>query len=192
MRFCSTLGIALGLAAVFSIGAVRASEEKTELKDVPKSVIDAVKKRFPKGELTEASKEVTDGKTVYEVSVKKDGKNTDVTLTPDGAITMIEKEIADKELPKAVNEGVKKKYPKAKYKLAEEVTVVQDGKEKLSYYEVLVAVGDDKQIEIVVAIDGTIKKEEDKSADKDDEKDEKKGEKKDEKKAEKKSEKKPK
>lgn len=164
------------LAFVFASNlSGRAAEEKKELKDVPKACVDSVKKRFPKGELTEASKEETDdGKTVYEISVKQNGKNTDVTLTPEGAITMIEQQITEKDLPKAITEGVEKKYPKPKYEIAESVTVVENGKETLSYYEVLVATTDGKKVEIEVGLDGKIKKEEDKSADKDDEKGEKK------------------
>ena len=172
MHYRSYLSFAIITAFFISSAAIHAAEEKTALKDVPQSVIDAVKKRFPKGELTEGAKEEEDGKTFYEVSVKQAGKNIDVSLTPEGVITMIEKQMDSKDLPKVVSSGVEKKYPKPKYEIAEEVTVVQDGKEKLSYYEVLVSTTDGKKVEIQVELDGKLKKEEDKSADKDDEKDE--------------------
>ncbi len=112
-------------------------EEKVPLDKVPKAVLEKVKKRFPKAEVKEASKEVADGKTVYEVTLKQDGKNIDVTLTPEGEITTIEKEIAFKDLPKAVAETFEKKYPKATYTIVEEVIKVKDGKETLEYYEAL-------------------------------------------------------
>ena len=168
---CFLMTAALLTVVFASSRAMRAAEEKKELKDVPKACVESVKKRFPKGELTEASKEeADDGKTVYEISVKQEGKKTDVTLTPEGVITMIEQQITEKELPKAVTEGVEKKYPKPKYEIAESVTVVENGKEKLSYYEVLVATASGKKVEIEVNLDGTMKHEEDKTADKDDEK----------------------
>src|SRR5262245_27696801 len=127
------------LLALITAGAVRAEdgEEAIPLDKVPKPVLDAVKKRFPKGEMQkEASKEVKDNKTVFEVTVKEDGKVIDVTAKPDGELLSIEKEIASKDLPKAVQDGIEKKFPKATYKLAEEFNEVKDGKEKLLYYEV--------------------------------------------------------
>lgn len=190
MMNCFLVVAALLVVTLTSNRPIRGAEEKKELKDVPKACVESVKKRFPKGELTDASKEETDdGKTVYEISVKQEGKNTDVTLTPEGVITMIEQQIAEKDLPKEVTGGVEKKYPKPKYEIAESVTVVENGKEKLSYYEVLVATADGKKVEIEVGLDGKIKKEEDKTGDKDDEKGEK-AEKKSEKKSDKKPEKK--
>ena len=61
---------------------------------------------------------------------------------------------------------MEKKYPKATYKLAEEVIKVEDGKEKLSYYEVVVVTADKKTLELEVTADGNIKKEEKKDNDK--------------------------
>jgi hypothetical protein len=139
------------------------SEETIPLDQLPKAVSAAVKKRFPKLEMTEAAKEETDGKTVYEVTVKENGKNIDVTLTPEGVITTIEKEIAAKDLPKAVSDGVEKKYPKATYKIVESVTTVTDGKDKIAYYEVLIVTADKKRMEVEINLDGTIKHEEEKT-----------------------------
>ena len=114
-----------------------------------------------KGASTEKTK---DGKTVYEVSVKQDGKNIDVTLKPDGTITTIEKEIDAKELPKAVTGALERKYPKAKYEFVEEFIKVEGGKETLSYYEVLLVTTEKKTLEVEVDLDGTIKNVEDKTA----------------------------
>ena len=76
---------------------------------------------------------------------------------------MVEKEIAAKDLPKAVTDGLQKKYPKATYKFAEEVFVIEDGKEKLGYYEVLLVTAEKKTLEVEISPDGSIKKVEDKS-----------------------------
>ena len=59
-------------------------------------------------------------------------------LTPEGKITLIEKMIAVKELPKPVTVAISAKYPKATTKSAEEVTKVAGGKESVDYYEVVV------------------------------------------------------
>jgi hypothetical protein len=139
---------------------VRAAEEKVPLDKVPKAVLDAVKKRFPRAKLVEAARETEDGKTEYEITVKEDGKKIDVTVTPKGAITLIEKEISRKDLPKVVHDALETKYPRAKYKIVEEVFKVADGKETLDFYEAQLETADKKTIEVKVGTDGKIKSEE--------------------------------
>jgi hypothetical protein len=148
----------------------RADEEKVPLDKAPKAVLDAAKKRFPKAEVVGVSKEAEDGKTVYEVEMKQGGKTTDVTLTPEGAIVLIEQEIDAKELPKAVAGALGKKYPKAAYKVAEAVYKVASGKEKLDFYEVELTTAEKKRVEVQVYPDGKVKAVEEKKAGEKDEK----------------------
>jgi hypothetical protein len=156
--------VARAVAALFVLAAaVRAGEEKVPLDKLPKAVVEAVKKRFPKAELKGASKEKEGDKTAYEVSVKEAGKNVDVTLTPEGEITLIEKEIAFKDLPKAVAAAYEAKYPKATYKIVEEVIQVKGGKETLGYYEALLVTADKKTLEIEMTPDGKVKNVEEKT-----------------------------
>ncbi|MBI3407480.1 MAG: PepSY-like domain-containing protein [Planctomycetes bacterium] len=166
-RVCSFLMIAV-LGVLWTSAAARPDEEKVALDKLPKAVADAVKKRFPKAEMTEAAKETENDKTVFEVTVKDAGKTIDVTLTPEGTILGLEKEIAAKDLPKAVTESIDAKYPKASYKYAEEVIKVKDGQEKLEYYEVRLVTADCKMLEVVVAPNGKITKVEDQTKKKSD------------------------
>ena len=62
------VGIALTVLGAF---AVWADEEKVPLDKLPKAVVEAVKEKFPKAELVSASKEDENGKTVFEVSIKR-------------------------------------------------------------------------------------------------------------------------
>lgn len=167
------------LATALLAPLAHAGEEKIELDKLPKAVKDAVTKRFPKAKLIEAAKEEDDKKKVeYEVTLKDGETKYDVMLTPEGAITLIEKTIAVSDLPKAVSAAIAKAYLNAKVTLAEEMTVVKDGKESLDHYEAVVETADKKTLELEVSPDGTIKKTEDKTAEK---KEEKKNEKKDKK-----------
>jgi hypothetical protein len=150
-------------AAIVVLTAVRADEEKVALDKLPKAVTNAVKAKYPKAKLVSAEKETEGGKTVYEVSIKEKGQNIEVTLTPEGTITEIEKQIAEKDLPKDVVAALQAKYPKATYKMIEEVFKVTDGKEKLEYYEVLLETKDKKKFEVSVTPEGKINKEEDKN-----------------------------
>ncbi|VTR95262.1 Uncharacterized protein OS=Singulisphaera acidiphila (strain ATCC BAA-1392 / DSM 18658 / VKM B-2454 / MOB10) GN=Sinac_0423 PE=4 SV=1: DUF2874: DUF2874 [Gemmata massiliana] len=157
---------AVAIAVVALSAPVRADEEKVPLEKVPKAVLETVKKRFPKAEVIGASKEKEKDKTVFEIELKEAGKTIDVTLTPEGAITTIEKQIEAKELPKAVTEALEKKYAKATFKTVEAVYSMKDGKEALDYYEVLLVTADKKTIEVEIFADGKIKEEEEKKTEK--------------------------
>ncbi|HEX4590104.1 MAG TPA: PepSY-like domain-containing protein [Gemmataceae bacterium] len=146
---------------------VRADEEKLTLDKVPAAVSAAVKKRFPKAEVLGASKEIEDGKTMYEVTIKDAGRKMDVSLTADGKLASIEKEITVKELPKKVAAALASKYPGAKYETLEEVIQVRNGTETLAYYEALLTTSDKKKVEVEIAVDGEIKKTEEKTGKKD-------------------------
>jgi hypothetical protein len=145
------------VAVLVLAAAARSDEEQLSLDKVPKPVLEAAKKRFPKAEVKGASKEGEGDKLVYEVTLKQDGKNIDVTITPAGKITLIEKEVAFKDLPKAVAETFNKKYPKATYSIIEEVIKVEDGKETLEYYEAHLTTADKKVMEAEVLPDGKLK-----------------------------------
>ncbi len=153
------LGV-LGLAGTSA--AFDDSEEKVPVDKLPKAIVEGAKKRFPKAELVEASKETSEGKTSYEVSMKQDGKTIDVTFTPEGVMTLIEKQIDAKSLPKSVAATLAAKYPKATHKLIEELIKVADGKETLESYEVLLVTSDMKTLEVVFSPDGKVTKEEEK------------------------------
>lgn len=153
-RIACVAVLSVGLLAV---GGVRADEEAVPLDKLPKAVKEAVEKRFPKVEMKAASKEKDGDKVVFEVSLTKDGKAIDVTVTEAGAITLIEQEIAFKDLPKAVAKTFEEKYPKAKYQIVESVTKVAGGKETLEYYEAKLVDEGKKTWEVEVLPDGKLK-----------------------------------
>lgn len=148
--------VVVGFVAL--LAGVRADEEKVALDKLPKAVAEAVRKRFPQAEMISATKETEAGKVEYEVTIKDGGTKTDVMLTPSGSITVIEKEIPAKDLPKAVRATVRKEFPKATYKRAEEVTKVKDGKEMVDFYEVLLETPAKKKIEAQINPDGKLRK----------------------------------
>jgi uncharacterized membrane protein YkoI len=155
MRQRTGFGVAVALAMAALATAARADEEKVPLDKLPAAILKAVKDKFPMAELKEASKETEDGKTLYEVSLRHDGHNYDVTLRADATFAEIEKELAAADLPRPVAVAVKAKYPKATLGKAEEVT-----KGETKTYEVHLKDGD-KMREVVLDADGKILKEED-------------------------------
>jgi uncharacterized membrane protein YkoI len=145
-----------GILGIVCVSNIRAEEKAVLLDKLPKMVTDAVKKMFPKAKMIEATQEEVEGKLEYEVIIQEKGKKIDVSVKSDGTIDSLEKEIDLKDLPKAVTEALKKSYPKAVSKSAEGVYEIEDGKEELEYYEVVLKTPDGKEIEVKFNADGTV------------------------------------
>lgn len=133
-----------------------AEETAVPLDKLPKAVTEAVKKMFPMAELIKATQEEEDGEVEYEVTVKENGKNIDITVEADGDIEGLEKEIDVKALPKAVTDALSTKHSKAVFQSAEAVYEIENGKEELEFYEVQLKTEDGEEIEVKVKSDGTI------------------------------------
>jgi uncharacterized membrane protein YkoI len=128
-------GVLAALAGLFLLTAARAGEEKIPLDKLPKAVLDAVKQKYPGAELVSANKEEENGQVVYEVVVKDKGQKLEVEFKPDGTFVSVEKEVAAKDLPKAVADAIEAKFPKATIKHAAEETAAGD---KVTYEVILV------------------------------------------------------
>ncbi|HEX7937970.1 MAG TPA: PepSY-like domain-containing protein [Gemmatimonadaceae bacterium] len=154
MKTLSMLLLAPALLAFASHDA-HAQEVSIKPAQLPAEIRAAVAKRFPNAPMTTASREVEDGKTSYEVTVKVDGKKVDVTASTAGELTLIEREMAKKDLPAAVAALIDAKYPKARYHTVEDVSTVSSAGESLSYYEVLLTDSSKQKWELQVALDGS-------------------------------------
>jgi hypothetical protein len=152
------------LALTGAVGTAHGDESKVPLGDVPKAGLEAVKVMFPKAEITGAAKETEHDKTVYEVTLKQLGRTIDVTIGTDGKIQVVEKEIAEKDLPVEVRRALDAKYPKATYKIVEQVEAVKDGKATLDFFETLLVTAQGESLEVQILPDGRIKAVEKKEA----------------------------
>ena len=128
--------------------------EKIPLDKIPKKILDAIKGRFPKADITSVEKEVEDGKVVFDVELKSEGRKYEMDILEDGTIIEIEKEVAAKDVPEAVTKAVLAKYPKAKIKEVMEVNKVKGKEEKPDHYEVTLETADKKTVEVIVSLDG--------------------------------------
>ncbi len=127
MRKRSAMGIITVLGLSGLVVPARAGEEKIPVEKLPAAVRKAIMSKFPKAEIESASKEVDDGKTIYEVELEIKDRSVDVALKADGTILEIEREVPFDEVPKAVKKKLAAKYPKAKIEKVEEVTKGEDG-----------------------------------------------------------------
>lgn len=145
------------LAVFVALSAVRADQVPVPTDKLPKAVADAVKKRLPKAEIGEASKITEDGKTVYSVSASEGTKHFDLTIAPDGALLVIEKDIPVADIPKAVLAGFKEKHPKATIVSAQEVLKVDGGKEVVEAFEIVFTTVAKKTFAAELTPDGKLK-----------------------------------
>lgn len=134
---------------------VVAQEEEIPVAKLPPAIVSAVNARFPNTKISSAVRETEDGKTFFEVTIRLNGKNVDVTAMQTGELTLIEREISRKDLPAAVQRLLDTRYPRAKWNLVEDVSTVSALGETLSFYEVLLTDARKEQWEVQVAPDGS-------------------------------------
>jgi hypothetical protein len=147
-------GLFLTLLAGFllAMSAVHAQDTAK----IPKKVMDTLKAKFPRAKIDKWAREKEGGKVVYDFEFKQDGRKFEADILADGTIHNWEKAIPARDLPKAVRQTVKKKYPKARVKEIMAVTAVKAGKEVLEGYEVVVVTADKKTAEIMVSPGGKV------------------------------------
>jgi uncharacterized membrane protein YkoI len=121
-RIVQGISVIAGLGLIVVAASARAADEKVPLDQLPKPVTATAKSKYPSAVITAAVKEVEDGKTTYEVTLKDKGDSIDLVIKPDGTLVAIEKLIDAKDLPKPVAAAINAKYPGATIKKAEEVT----------------------------------------------------------------------
>jgi uncharacterized membrane protein YkoI len=151
----------IGLRSLLCLAAVllptlfaRSAEEKIKPESLPKAVASAVKARFPSGKITDAAKEEDDGKVVYDIELKMDGRKYETDIQADGTLLEVEKEVAAKDVPASVTKAVDAKYPKATIKEVMEVNKVKGKEEKPDHYEVTIKTADGKEVESLLTLDG--------------------------------------
>ncbi|MCX6538366.1 MAG: hypothetical protein NT151_05455 [Acidobacteria bacterium] len=111
---------------------------------LPKLILDAFKKAYPKAVIKNVAEEKENGKTTWEVESTDSGLARDLIYNPDGTVVEFEEVVAATSLPPAVTAALKAKYPKATITKAEKLF-----KGKATTFEMAIAgAGTVKSIEI--------------------------------------------
>ena len=97
-------------------------ETKVKMQDLPAAVQAAVKEQSKGATLRGLTKEVENGKTLYEAELRVDGHGKDVTFDADGKIVSVEEEVALESIPAAAREAIQKAVGKGKLLMLELVT----------------------------------------------------------------------
>lgn len=80
---------------------------------LPPAIDQAFKTAYPNATIKNVSKETEAGKPVYEVESVDGGRRRDLIYRPDGTVVSFEEELADADVPAAVSQAIKARYPKA-------------------------------------------------------------------------------
>ena len=116
----------------------------------PAAVETAFKKSYPNATVKAVSKEVEDGKTIYEVESVDAGRRRDINYNADGSVILYEEELKEADVPPVVIAAIKKRYPKATGTSWERLFVAKDNS---ANYEIILKGAPVK--EVVLTPDGT-------------------------------------
>ncbi len=137
----------IGFAASILFGSAMKAEAAGDWAELPEAVRATFEAKRPGEVPKEIEQESEDGKVVYEAEYRSGASNADITVDASGALVMVKTKVSAKDLPEAVKKALDVKYPGAKVKDAESVS--------LGYYELDLRVHGDK-VEVVVQPDGKI------------------------------------
>src|SRR5262245_15403116 len=123
------------MLAVLLLTAAAAQEKKEE---IPKRVLATLAAKFPKAQIDTWTKEKEGDAFAFDIEFKQEGRKFEAYIKEDGTLLSWEREIAAKDLPKAVTAAIDKKYPKSRIKEAMEGFEVKDGKDVLDEYAIVI------------------------------------------------------
>jgi len=155
-RCLKSVGVVVLIVVMVCVVTYADKHKKAVLPAVVKTAIETL---YPQAVIGKAKVE-EEGLKVYEVELKQDGQEFDVTVAADGTIVGIESELAVEDIPAAVAEALAKVTNGAKITEVDEdvtyavVTLTKLNEPQVSY-EAEVTI-DGKKCEVEVAADGTV------------------------------------
>jgi uncharacterized membrane protein YkoI len=114
--------LVLGVCLVGLSGMSQASEQRVKMEDLPPAVQATVKAQSQGATLRGLSKEVENGKTLYEAEMVVNGHGKDVEMDSSGAVVAVEEEVALSSLPAAARAAIEKSAGNGKVTKVEAIT----------------------------------------------------------------------
>lgn len=147
--------ITMVLVTLFiALGQANANGKEISKQQVPKKVLEAFEKAYPNAKEVEFEEEMIDGKAVFEVEYKENGREYEILYDSDGMILQIEETLDVMALPEPIVQAISKAYPKATIEDAEKV-MKPDG--TVTIYEVEIKT-EGKKLELELDANGKILK----------------------------------
>ena len=143
MKMCLTAGLIWSLLLIPASVAAD-SEKKVKMGDLPAAVQQAVNEQSKDGKIRGLTKEVADGKTIYELELSVNGHGKDVSFDTAGKIVSVEEEVPLASLPEAARSAIQKAVGSGKLQKLESVT--ENG---ASFYEASIRkAGKDSEVKV--------------------------------------------
>jgi hypothetical protein len=124
LRFARASQCLVAAACLLMVSMAVADDSTMDipLTQVPKAVMDAVKKKFPEAKPQSASQgKEENNQPFYDVFIHVKSQKIWVTCDSQGKILVIDREITLKDLPQPVADALHKRYPKATIRLVNEI-----------------------------------------------------------------------
>jgi len=138
--------------AVLTLSPGFGAEKKVKMKDLPTAVQKTVQEQIKSAQLKGISKEVENGKTMYEVETVVNGRSRDFVIDTAGTIVEVEDEVTLDRIPAPAKAAIEKSAGSGKIIKVESVTKGTT----VTYEAELLKAG--KKSEVAVAADGTVQK----------------------------------
>ena len=159
-RIVVLAGVVVLVLAAWQVGAAKGKRDRKGKKAVlSPAAAAAIRKAFPGAAIDEVERE-KEGVVLYEVELKRNGKEIEVELTPGGQIVEVGRKVARVDLPEAVARALAKLAGRAKVKEIEReeihavVKLVKLQKPRVVYEAEFVR--DGKEVEVKIAENGTV------------------------------------
>jgi hypothetical protein len=163
---CTITAAAFLSGTGYAAGKGETKEEPPEKRlaqaDVPRPVIEAVTRKYPRARLKKFGEELEEGKKIFEVELTSGRDEVSVDVSPEGKILAEETVVEATALPAPVKASLQSSKYKG-WKITKAEKVIHDEKEDSLAYEVVVQSRKGK-FEVVLDKDGKITKEEAKKA----------------------------
>jgi uncharacterized membrane protein YkoI len=114
--------LVLGVCLMGLAGMSQASEQRVKMEDLPPAVQATVKAQSQGATLRGLSKEVENGKTLYEAEMVVNGHGKDVEIDSSGSVVAVEEEVALSSLPAAARAAIEKTAGNGKVTKVEAIT----------------------------------------------------------------------
>ena len=129
------------------------ADQRVKLQDLPPAVQKSVKEQTANATLLGLSKEVENGKTMYEIETKVNGKSRDLLVDKTGAIVEVEEVVDLSGIPASAKAAIEKRAAGGTIKKVESVT-----HGSTVSYEAAVRTKTGKNVEVDVNADGSVHK----------------------------------
>lgn len=117
-----TLTRATLTAALFAMASLPAPADARIHERLPSAIRASFEKAYPRATIKHVGLEKDAGATVYEVESLDGTTKRDILYRPDGTVVEVEETLGESDVPGAVLEAAKSRYPKGKVQSIERIT----------------------------------------------------------------------